>query len=93
MKYLIVLEDGRFAADPKAHRFATEYPNAHLFDSATDCYHTAKKLNLTGRVKAHALSTEAYEQDDYGFEIQRPHEDARVRQAMGDATGRDDEPS
>lgn len=93
MKYLVVLEDGRFARDPKARKFATEYPSAHLFDNATDAVHVAKMLNLSGRVKAHAVSTKAYEQDDMGFEMQRPHEDARVRQAMGDATGADDQPS
>lgn len=93
MQYLVLLEDGRFAADPKARRFAREYPNAHLFDSTRDCHHTTKMLNLTGRVKAHAISTKAYEEEDFDFEVQHPHDDARVRQAMGDATGVDDQPS
>jgi hypothetical protein len=93
VKYLVLLEDGRFVADPKARRFVTEYPNAHLFDLDRECYHTAKMLNLGGRVKAHAISTKAYEEDDLDFEVQHPHEDARVRQGMGDATGVDDQPS
>lgn len=93
MRYLILLEDGRFAADAKARKFVREYPDAHLFDSASECYHVAKMLNVGGRNKAHAVSTKAYEADDLGFEIQRPHEDARARQGMGDATGVDDQPS
>lgn len=93
MKYLIVLEDGRFAADPKARKFAREYPCAHKFDKAGDAYHVAKMLNVGGRVKAHAVSVKAYEEDDLPFEMHHPHEDARVRQAQGDAAGVDNEPS
>jgi hypothetical protein len=40
-----------------------------------------------------AVSVKAYEEDDLPFEMQRPHEDPRVRQAMGDATSVDDQPS
>jgi hypothetical protein len=93
MNYLVVLEDGRFAADAKARRFATEYPHAHLFDKSSDAYHVAKMLNVSARVKAHAVSVKMYEEDDMGFEMQHPHPDARVRQAQGDATGVDDQPS
>lgn len=93
MMYLVVLEDGRFARDPKARKFATEYPNAHKFDKSADAYHVAKMLNMGGRVKAHAVSVKAYEADDLPFEMHHPHEDARVRQAQGDATGPDNEPS
>jgi hypothetical protein len=93
MNYLVILEDGRFAADPKARKFATEYPNAHKFDKSGDAYHVAAMLNLGNRVKAHAVSVKAYAEDDLPFEMQRPHEDPRVRQAMGDATGVDDQPS
>lgn len=102
--YLVVLEDGRFAADPKARKFATEYPAAHQFDKAGEAYHVAKMLNLGNelfgldgparkRVKAHAISVKAYEEDDLPFEMQHPHSDARMRQALGDAVGVDDMPS
>lgn len=93
VKYLVLLEDGRFARDEKARKFANEYPNAHKFDKASDAYHVAKMLNVSGRVKAHAVSVKAYEEDDLPFDLHRPHEDARVRQAQGDATGVDDQPS
>ena len=92
MKYLVVLKDGRFVADPKARKFATEYPNAHLFDSATDAYHVAKMLRLKGH-NAAAASTRQYNEDDLPFDMQQPHPDPRVRQAQGDATGLDDQPS
>jgi hypothetical protein len=46
MRYLVVLKDGRFAGDAKARKLVSEYPNAHLFDSATDAYHTAKMLSI-----------------------------------------------
>ena len=93
MNYLVVLEDGRFAVDPKARKFSTEYANAHQFDKSADAYHVAKMLNVGGRVKAHAVSLKAYGENDLPFEMQHPHEDARVRQAQGDATGVDDQPS
>jgi hypothetical protein len=93
MMYLVILKDGRFAADPKARKFATEYPHAHQFDKSADAYHVAKMLNIGGRVEAHAVSVKMYEEDDLPFEMQHPHEDARVRQAQGDSTGADDQPS
>lgn len=91
MQYLIFLEDGRFVADAKARGFASEYPNAHLFDSSSECYHVAKMLRLKGH-KAHAVSTKAYAEDEL-HDPEGPHPDARVRQAMGDATGVDNQPS
>jgi hypothetical protein len=73
MNYLVILEDGRFAADPKARKFATEYPDAHKFDSATDAYHVAKMLNLKPTLvsKAHAVSTKSYEENDLPFDMPR----------------------
>jgi hypothetical protein len=93
MMYLVILKDGRFVADPKARKFATEYPGAHKFDKAGDAYHVAKMLNIGNRVQASAVSVKAYEEDDLPFDMQQPHTDTRVRQAQGDATGVDDQPS
>jgi hypothetical protein len=62
MKYLVVKSDGRFATDAKARGFSSEYPNAHLFESANEAYAVAKKLRIKDS-GAHAVSEKAYAQD------------------------------
>lgn len=62
MKYLVMAGDGRFATDSGARHFSSEYPDAWLFDSASDAYRVATRLRATDP-EARAISEKAYAED------------------------------
>jgi len=62
MEYLVITGDGRFAVDPLATKFSSEYPDAWLFPDSQGAYFRMKMLRKTDS-GARAVSTKAYEED------------------------------